>query len=130
MGRHLRAWFGDELVVIGFSFASGRFRGISGRPGSYTPLGDIAVRPPLPNSHEEYLYPEGLDRCYLDLRVIPTEGALADWFEEPRWFRCIGSVYDRLDLKTTSQRLRLQEAFDIIISLRETTPAKTIEFTY
>ncbi len=131
MGNNLRAHFGADMVVIGFSFESGRFRAISGsRETGYSGLRSIPVQPPLPNSHEEYLYPEGLNHYYLDLRTIPSEGPIAEWFQESRWLRTIGSEYDRNDLTTTSQRMRLQEAFDILIGLRNTTPAEGIEFEY
>jgi len=124
MGVHLRERFGDEMVIVGFSFESGEFRAVK-RTGPFSALGlmDIAVEPPLPNSHEQYLYPEGLDRYYVDLRSIPRDGAVADWFEEPRYLRAIGMNYDANNLEIASHRLRLHEAFDIVICLRETSPS-------
>jgi len=124
MGVHLRERFGDELVIVGFSFESGAFRAVK-RTGPFSALGmmDIPVEPPLPNSHEEYLYPKGLERHYLDLRTLPADGIVADWFEEPRYLRAIGMNYDVNNLKIASHLLRLHEAFDIMICLRETSPS-------
>jgi len=125
MGVHLRERFGDEMVIVGFSFESGEFRAVK-RTGPVSALGmmDIPVEPPLPNSHEEYLYPEGLERYYLDLRTLPTDGIVADWFEEPRYLRAIGMNYDVNNLEIASHLLRLHEAFDIMICLRTTTASR------
>ena len=128
MGVHLRAEFGDALMVIGFSFQSGHFRAFPGE-GLVTitapELIEFRAQPPLPNSHEAYLYPQGLDRYYLDLRALPDEGVIADWFGAARHFRTIGSIYDADDPEVLSHLLKLPEAFDIVIGFRETTASRT-----
>ena len=82
------------------------------------------ARAPLPDSHEAYLYPEGLARYYLDLRTIPLEGEIADWFQEPRWFRFIGNEYLEDYGEYMVQSLKLPNAFDVIVCLRDTTPSR------
>jgi len=127
MGVHLRAKFRDALVVIGFSFHSGHFHAHPGK-GLVTltspKLMEFRAPPPLPDNHEAYLYPPGLDRYYLDLRTLPDEGVIADWFGTARHFRTIGSIYDAGDPEVSSRLLRLPEAFDIVIGFRETTASR------
>lgn len=127
MGMYLREWFGEELVVIGFSFESGSFRAFRGS-GMGLPISteimELTVQPPLPDSHETYLYTVGRERYTLDLRALPAEGVVAEWFAEPRYLRTIGFLYDENDPVFSSYFLRLPEAFDIVIAFRETTASR------
>jgi erythromycin esterase len=122
MGVHLREWFADDLVIIGFSFYEGRFNAM-GSQGRSSRLMAHEVLPLMPNSHEHNLSLVELPRYYLDLRTAEDDPEVAEWFAEPRWFRIIGAgYYPELREDRHSGQLVLPGTFDIIIHFQQTIP--------
>ncbi len=122
MGAHLRAMYGENLIVVGLGFGRGSFwamgenmRGVSLGYDMYT------ITDPIPRSHETYLLTAGLPRFFLDLRPMRSDPAFGDWFQEPRYFTSIGMVYYVDDPLANASLTVLPDEFDILIFIAETT---------
>jgi len=125
MGMHLRNTYGEDLAVIGFSFATGSFHAMSiSVTGAYLGRGEYSLESPLPNGHETYLLTAGLPRFYLDLRLMRVDPLLGDWFREPRWLTSFGMGYIVGDPTANASLVVLPDEFDILIFFERTTASK------
>jgi erythromycin esterase len=125
MGAHLRALYGDALVVVGFAFNRGSFLAIGFSNRLNTALGYQAytLASPLEDSYEEYLSTVSMPRYMLDLRLIQNAPDLADWFGQARWMTSFGLGYVVDDPQANAVNIILPEAFDILIYFETTTAA-------
>jgi erythromycin esterase len=126
MGAHLRALYGNQLVVVGFAFNQGSFLaiGFSERTNSALGYGVFNLVGPLPGSHEEYMATASLPRLMLDLRQVPNNPELANWFGQARWMTVFGMGYVTDNPQANATKIILPEAFDILIFFHTTTAAQ------
>jgi erythromycin esterase-like protein len=125
MGVYLRQTYGNNMVIIGFSFHSGQYNAASYGNNGYGRIKAQTAPPLLENSHEEYLADVSFPRYILDLRTTLTAApAISSWFKEPRWLRNHRNVYDPNDISLDFQWVVLPDAFDIFIYFEETTPTQ------
>jgi erythromycin esterase len=122
MGMHLRNTYEDDLVVIGFGFATGSFDAIgSSITGTSLGYGVYSIESPLSNGHETYLLTANLPRFILDLRPMQIDPLLADWFHEPRWLTSFGMGYVVGNPTANADLVVLPDKFDILIFFEKTT---------
>jgi len=124
MGVHLREWYGEELVTVGFSFARGTVRAYrlsaSGRSAAVVEnrLDDLP-----PANHEAYLAWLDYPHYFLDLRTIPTDTTVADWFLQQRPLKQVGAALNLEHPPSYTIETVLPAAFDVLIHFQETTPS-------
>ena len=121
MGRYLRERFGRGIVSFGFSFNEGSFRAIeTGR----TPR-EFTVKPLPRGSLDRTLASTGIPLFALDLRNLPEDGPVAQWFAKPHAMRNIGGVYSekRGDSPDPIASTSWPQAFDVIVFVDKTTAA-------
>ncbi|MFP5287346.1 MAG: erythromycin esterase family protein [Thermoanaerobaculia bacterium] len=119
MGRFLEERYGDDMVVLGFAFGSGRYNAIQIGAG----LGAHEAHPPISGSVESYLAAAGIPRFVLDLRRVPN-GAPATWLRQSRNFRSIGAVAMRCAFFPAV----VAEEYDALIWFDTTHPAVALPF--
>lgn len=120
MGGYLHEKFGRQLVTFGFSFNQGSFRAIEKGKS----LRDFTVGPAAEDSLDHALASAGLPLFALDLRQLPQQGPVAEWFAKPRAARSIGAIYGGGQPEEWSiATLRWPEAFDVILFVEKTTAA-------
>jgi erythromycin esterase-like protein len=118
MAYYLKKRFGSQLLNFGFLFNTGRFRAVEIGKG----LREFRV-----NSAPDYSLESSLSAIggilIIDLRKIPRQGVLATWFEAPHMLRSIGSTYDSKETNDAFIRLRVKDAFDVLVFVAATTPS-------
>lgn len=119
MGVHLRAKYGDELVVVGFACHSGQYTAI--KRGSGLQANDLV--PPGAGFAEYYFHATGLPRFALDLRAVQPADEAAHWLTQPVNFRSIGA----LAMDQQFMPVVLRDAFDVVIYIDETTPTRGLK---
>ncbi len=95
MGSFLDERYGDQQVVLGFAFGTGRYNAV-GSQG----LRDYDAGPVVPGSVESLLAAVGKPRFVLDLRNVDNAAA-ASWFNEQHGFRALGSGVMRCPFQQT-----------------------------
>jgi erythromycin esterase len=121
MGGYLHEKFGRQLVTFGFSFNQGSFRAIEKGKS----LRDFTVGPAPEDSLDHALASAGIPLFALDLRQLPQQGPVAEWFAKPRAARSIGAVYGGGQPEEWSiATLRWPETFDVILFVEKTTAAR------
>lgn len=129
MGTHLRNEYGDDMVIIGFSFYEGSFNAISDNfPDGYGDLTEHAAPPPPNDAYAYYFHGAYMPRIYLDLRTIDFDSPTTDWIPGPRRLRSIGAVYCDDYPEWYYYNARLPEEFDIIIYFKNTTKSLLLPF--
>jgi erythromycin esterase len=122
MGCHLRRALGDSLLVAGFDFNRGGFqaRGISGA------LREFTVEPLDSGSLGATLAQAGLSVAALDLRALPVEGPVAEWFSQPVRIRSIGSRFSEAHTAEFVVPLITPEWFDVLLFVDSTSAARAM----
>jgi len=121
MGGYLHKKFGKQLVNFGFSFNEGSFQAVEKGKS----LHDFSVGPAPDDSLDHALASAGIPLFALDLRQLPPQGPVAQWFAEPRSARSIGAVYGGGQPPEWSiATLRWPEVFDVILFVEKTTAAR------
>jgi erythromycin esterase len=93
MGAHLRKALGSDMVVFGFAFNQGSFQANEMPMPSTGGLRSFTVPPAPEGSLDGMLAAAGLRLAAIDLRKLPTEGPVAEWWSVPHVTRFIGSGY-------------------------------------
>jgi erythromycin esterase-like protein len=120
MGAYLRERFGPEMVNFGLCFSEGSFRAFE----TGKSLHEFTVGQLPEGSLDRALASARIPLFALDLRQLPTDGPVAQWFAEPRAMRSIGAVYSENDAESMAvAKTRWQEAFDVIFFVERTTAA-------
>jgi erythromycin esterase-like protein len=115
MGSFLRTEFGPDLRVFGFAFNQGGFQAFS--PGENI-VKRFTVPPARPDTLDASLAASGLPLFALDLRNAPA------WFSESHSTRLIGAAYPDGDPYAFTVELAAAKAFDVLLFVDTTTPAR------
>lgn len=122
----LRDTFGSDLVAMGFAFNQGSFRALA-REASPAPsesgVRPFAVEPAREGSLDWALTEAGLDLAAVDLRQLPHDGPVAEWWNEPHETRRNGGAYYGGPLGFP---LIAPDAYDAILFVESTTTARPI----
>jgi erythromycin esterase len=127
MGAHLVRSLGEDYVVLGFVFNQGSFQAIDQTQGQGKGRGLIEhTVGPAPAGHLGAAFARtGLPIFVLDLRHVPAEGTVANWFDVPHPMREIGAVF--AGERQMSHPVVLGDHYDGIIFVDETTRARPVE---
>ena len=110
IGQLAREKYGDDVLLIGFSTATGEVTAASDWDG---PAERKQVRQPLPGSHEELFQAVEHERFLLDLR---GPSPLASQLAEARLQRAIGVIYrPQTERHSHYYYTRLAEQFDFML---------------
>jgi erythromycin esterase len=126
MGSHLRARYGDDMVVIGFSFGSGEFSAVL--PFGSGTLATAGVGPPRSDSYEHRFERASVPDFFVDLRPLRA-GAPdhAEWLLGPARMRMIGAGYDPSTPDAYyDPETRLALDFDVIVHISRTTASRPL----
>jgi erythromycin esterase len=123
MGHNLRKMYGPDMIVLGFAFNQGSFQAVE------LPLGAGRLRPfqvtgAPEGSLDAMLAASGLSRAAIDLRAIPKDGPIRDWFEKPRATRSIGAVYNEQTPEVSFAQSSVPEIYDGLLFVERTTSAR------
>jgi erythromycin esterase-like protein len=110
-GSHLRRWYGQRYVSIGFTFDHGTV--------SLGPEGTVALPPPAPGWFEQPLGKVGLDQFALDLHT-PAPAPVRRWLQAPIKTRGLPDAGPDSYMAGGS----LAQWFDLIVHRQELTPAQ------
>lgn len=127
MGWYLDRSLGGEYVALGFIFNQGSFQAIDRTQGQGTGRGLIEhTVGPAPDGHLGAAFAHAeMPYFVLDLRQLPSEGQVADWFEVPHLMRSIGAVFQ--GERQMSHPIEVSDHFDGIIFVDTTTRARPVE---
>jgi erythromycin esterase len=127
MGRHLAQALGLKLYVFGFAFHQGGFQAwnISRKPAEGRKgVVDFFVPPPPEDTLEAALASTGEALAAVDLRAVPSQGLVHEWWRHLHWMRNIGFVYS--DEGYPLSLVRPLEAYDGLLFVERTTPARPL----
>ena len=118
-GSHLRRWYGEDYLSIGFTFDHGTVNVGSGQP-PYTPV-PVAVPRPAPDWGARPLGDAGLDQFALELRA-GAPPAVRAWRRAPTKVRVIGSFDPQRPDAYYMTSGSLAQWFDVIVHRQVVTP--------
>lgn len=120
MGSYLSKWFGKDYVTFGFAFNEGSFR--SREMGK--DLREFTVGSAPDGSLDRALASTGIPILALDLRQLPTQGAVAEWLDQPHLTRSIGAIYSDQSPDNYFSNQRPQGAYDVLLFVAKTSAAR------
>ncbi|MCU1263756.1 MAG: hypothetical protein JWM21_74 [Acidobacteria bacterium] len=127
MGASLRKMFGNQMVVFGFAFNQGSFQA---REMPMPPKGGLrafTINPAPEGSLDAMLASAGLQIAVIDLRALPKEGAVANWFSEPRGTRSIGAGYGDEFAANFLVKQNTPKIYDALLFVEKTTAARALK---
>jgi erythromycin esterase-like protein len=122
MGNSLRKMFGEQMVVFGFGFNEGSFRAVETGKG----LREFTVPPSPVGSIDAMLASTGIPVFTLDLRQLPKDGPVSNWFREPHQARTVGAIYSEAAADNYFPQLTAPESFDVLLFVEKTAAARQI----
>jgi erythromycin esterase len=120
MGKWLREWYGNHMVVFGFAFNQGSFQAIEQGKG----LHDFIIGPAPAGGFDAMLASAAIPLFALDLRQLPKTGPAADWFDQAHAARTIGAVYSESTAAHFFRQTVAPRTFDVILYVEKTTAAR------
>jgi len=124
MGSHLRKQLKASYVNIGFVFSQGSFQAIEMKGGPRGGLNEITLGDPPESNASVAFARTGKPLLVLDLRALPRQGVVHDWFAAPHPIRDTGAVFSTEKNMTSTQIL--PELYDAVIFVDKTTRARPI----
>lgn len=123
MGTFLKQQYEDEVLVIGTFIGEGSLQAWeytdSGRQ-----LSVFGLNPPKKGSLEDLLRQADCEICLLDLRNLPEQGPVREWFSQKQMFRSIGNYYDPKNPDDFYITDVIPEYFDMVIFIDQTSRAR------
>lgn len=120
MGSELAQTYDGDQVVVGFAFNQGGFQSVllpGGRP-------ERCLAPPArAGSLDAGLAAVGLPMFALDLRTVPREGPVHEWFTTA-WSRNIGATWSEPIDDVSYIELDVRDSYDILIFVESTTASR------
>ena len=126
MGATLRKMFGKQMVVFGFAFNQGSFQAIEMPFTSKSVLRNFNVDSSPEGSLDTMLASAGLQISAIDLRTLPKEGKVANWFNEPRATKSIGAGYGEQFAATFLLKQVTPKIYDALLFVEKTTAARPL----
>ncbi|MCP5047743.1 MAG: hypothetical protein GY940_11275 [bacterium] len=131
-GMHLKKALGDDYLAVGFVFNRGGFQSFDlTAQQTFFLLKGYKVEP-YAGSYGAAMARTGLPVFFLDLRGIPAQGLVHDWFAKPHVLKWIDSVFaNERDIRFLC---KLPGTFDAVIFIEETSrsrpnyPRKLLKF--
>jgi len=120
MGSYLSKWFGKDYVTLGFAFNEGSFRAVEVGKS----LREFTVGSSPEGSLDRALAATGIPVLALDLRQLPTQGAAAQWLDEPHLTHRIGATYSDQSPSNYFSNLRPEDAYDALLFVAKTSAAR------
>lgn len=124
MGAYLREEFGPDMVVFGFAFAQGSFRALERPTPSKTGVRPFTVEQAPEGSLGGVLAQTGLQQAAVDLRELPEEGPVAEWWGELHSVRNVGVGYNESSPSDAWAPRVIPNHYDALIFVKSTTPAR------
>ena len=125
MGSHLRRQLKTSYVNLGFVFSQGSFQAIEMKGGPRGgSLNEITLGDPPESNASVAFARTGKPLLVLDLRALPRQGAVHDWFAAPHPLRDTGAVFSTEKNMTSAEIL--PELYDAVIFVDKTTRARPI----
>ena len=122
MGAELRDLYKDKMVVFGFAFNQGSFQAVELQKS----LHDWTVPPAPESSLDATLAATGIPLFALDLRHIPADGPVADWWSRPHPGRSIGAVYSDKNAANYFYPMEAPKSYDALLFVEKTTAARPV----
>jgi hypothetical protein len=120
MGVALREVYGPQMLVFGFAFNQGSFQAVELQKSRH----DWTVPPAPAGSLDATLAATGIPLLALDLRQIPKDGPVADWWRKPHQTRSIGAVYSDAQASNYLMNQTAPQSYDVLLFLDKTTAAR------
>ncbi len=127
MGMHLRKMFGTNMIVIGFTFNQGSFQAMEAPFPSVKGLHPFTVGPAPEGSLDAMVASAGVPLAMVDLRAVPKDGIVADWFAKPRATRSVGALYAEQFAVGSWIQLIVADFYDALFFIAKTTSARPDE---
>jgi erythromycin esterase len=89
-------------------------------------LRNFNVNPAPEGSVDAMLASAGLKIAAIDLRRLPKQGRVADWFREPRATRIIGAGYGEEFAANFLQKQVTPKLYDVLLFIEKTTAARPL----
>jgi erythromycin esterase len=122
MGMLLQRVLGRDYISIGFEFNRGTFQSRDSTPSQTPFLIRRFTLDSIPGSFAAALSRTGIPMFLLDLRRLPGQGVVHDWFFAPRVFKSIDSVF--ANEKDIQHWFKVPVYFDAVIFFENTTRAQ------
>src|SRR5262245_5295397 len=126
MGEHLRATFGQQMVVFGFAFNQGGFQAIEMPFPSARGLRSFVVGPAGEESFDAMLASAGLRIAAIDLRKTANAGEVGTWLGDPRATRSFGAAYNEQSGTGFFSNEVMRKLYDALFFVETTTAAKPV----
>ncbi|MFO1078782.1 MAG: erythromycin esterase family protein [Planctomycetota bacterium] len=119
-GTYLRERYGADYVAIGMLFGSGSIAALDANHH----LNLLAIDlPPVPDHHLSAAFSRARIRCgVLDLRALPADGIVAQWFRAPHPIRETGYIY-RSEAAMT-RAVVLPDLYDAVVHVEAVTRSR------
>jgi erythromycin esterase-like protein len=120
MGSYLRKIYGDQLVNFGFAFNQGGFQAWEMGKG----LHDFTVGPAPVGTLDHALAATGQSIFAVDLRKLPKQGPVAEWFQQSHPSRSIGAAYGDALAASLWSTTPANQQFDALFFVEKTSAAR------
>jgi erythromycin esterase len=127
MGVHLRKMFGSDLMVFGFAFNQGSFQAMEMPFPSEKGLHSFTVGPAPEGSLDAILAAAGLSLAAIDLRAVPKDGPVAEWFSVDHATRNIGAGYAEQYAASFLAPQTVPRFYDALFFVEKTSSARSNE---
>lgn len=125
MGTHLRRMFGTQMVVFGFAFNQGSFQ--AWNSPKMRQMRPFTVGPAPDGSLDGMLAAAGLQVAAIDLRGLPKDGPIAEWFGERHVTRSVGYYYTEQSPDKYFWNRLITQFYDALLFVEKTTSARPLE---
>ncbi len=126
MGYHLKKWYHDQVMIIGFFYNQGEFTALDTEVPSKG-MQTFSVGEAKTGSLENMMIKAGLTNAFLDLSEVPSDGVVSEWFNNPIPTRYSWGFYNKSEEDNYYYRHKLASEFDALIFLDKTTPTIPID---
>lgn len=124
MGQHLARDLGSGYRTLGFSFAAGELRAISGDPAQQAG-GPLTLKvPAAPADSLDALAVTASPAAFLELRLAQTQPVLREWFRSPVGIAAVGALYT--EGVPVRAQVNLLQAFDGMIFVKQGSAARPL----
>ena len=125
-GYHLRRLYGDDVVIVSLHSERGGITALDTLDPAVG-LKTFDLGPAPARTMEGRLADAGLDVAIVDLRALPADGPIAEWFGSPQATRFSWGGYDRSAPEDHITEYVFPEAFDVLAFTRRSEPTRPIE---